>query len=63
MKIKPEFVKVLKNAVSKSDGKFQHKYELDLSNPELRNISAWTVIETPGQKACDLPQCRKPYFK
>ena len=62
MKVNPKFVKVTKNAISKGDGKFQAKFEIDLSNPELRDISVWTVIETPGAKACSFPQCRKPYF-
>jgi len=62
MKLDPKFVKQIKNAIVGKDGYFENKYEIDFSDPELRKISVWTVLETPGAKACVLPKCQKDYF-
>jgi len=46
-----------KHAKEKSDGKFIHKYSLDVSNRELRNTDNWTAMEISG-----VPESYDPEF-
>ena len=47
MSVRADFVKCSKHSYNMKNGKTRHKYEIDRENPEIKNVSNWTVLDHP----------------
>ena len=62
MKLNPKFVTCIPRAIAMANGKFRHKYVIDYTNPELRNLKNWEVVDTVCAHPCN-SGCKKDFFK